>query len=127
MLSVDIPQEPPDRSVVLDRHALAWQRRAGSWFSTAAGYGETTWPHLLVDRGPLTPLITEAEEQGDGWQRAGFTDASCERFVQAADPDDLGGAFDREGVLDAVQAAGVRTAPEVVTRRSRAYPGGDEG
>ena len=94
-LTVEVPPEPDDRAVVLDRLARAWQRDEVVWRRVCAGsvvyLDETdaeavadmvkTWPHLIVDLHPLTRLVPEAE-QVDGWRNAGYADATCEHFVQ---------------------------------------------
>lgn len=71
-LYVTIPPEPPDRAVVLDRDADAWQRRGEVW--VRAGVTLTIgpsrdvrpWPRLITEHGPLASLVTEAEEPEPG-------------------------------------------------------------
>lgn len=95
-LSVELPPEPPDRAVVLDRDAQAWQRHDSSWQRVGAvvklfgAEGVRSWSHLVVDRGPLTRLVTEDEATEGvevyvepGWRRAGYDGRGCEVF----DPD----------------------------------------
>jgi hypothetical protein len=63
-ISVEIPDEPPPRSVVLDRNGDAWQSRRNlmrepSWSRTAGDdwQGQSvSWPVLLVLCGPLRVL-----------------------------------------------------------------------
>lgn len=59
-LGVEVPDEPPRRSVVLDADGWAWQRLFGGWvrvgtvitFLSAGRAGNTlAWPHLLADHG----------------------------------------------------------------------------
>lgn len=111
-LSVDIPDEPDDRAVVLDRDANAWQRRGDVWVRVDGPvvlFGESAWRevwrHLVVDRQPLTRLITEAEEDAALDAAAGVTRADrgdLEHEVSPADPDDLR----------------TPSIPDVITRRS---------
>lgn len=118
-LSVDIPDEPDDRAVVLDRDANAWQRWGNEWVRVRGVvplWGPSSavkpWEYLLVDRGPLTPLITEAE-----------CATSLDEFLSDA-PVDLDALPGGTPDPDDLRAPSI---PEVVTRRTRAFPAGDEG
>lgn len=97
--AVDLPPEPPDRAVVLDREAVAWQRRddlalgeraewrwfrvgvVGTLFNRTSGQA---WRHFVVDRGPLAPMIAESALEDAGWRRAGYDGPGCE--VLDSDP-----------------------------------------
>lgn len=76
--AVEIPEEPGDWTVVLTREGVAWQRRGSAWHSSGLD-NPKSWARLLVDRGPLTPLIPAEEPD---WQAAGFTGPDRERYVQ---------------------------------------------
>lgn len=114
MLTVDIPAEPDDRAVVLDRDTDAWQRRGGAWhrvgvvqvplrgeMPTGLDAHVKTWPHLLVDRGPLAPMIAESAVGEDDEEPAR---AAC--ATETTGP--LGAAFLRH----------VAGGPTVVSRRA---------
>lgn len=60
-----IPDEPPARTVVIDRGGIAWQRRAPAarnaarWDSAWGLHhyaGPLTWANLLTDHGPVTEI-----------------------------------------------------------------------
>lgn len=81
-LSVDVPDEPADRAVVLDRDAFAWQRHGDYWVRCGGpvplwgqASGRKPWHYLVVDRQPLTPLITEGDCPGADTPPAGVTRA----------------------------------------------------
>lgn len=62
-IGLEVPPEPPNRSVVLDRDGLAWQRIGGLWvrsavlglFGTVVG-PSATWADLLLKFGPVRVL-----------------------------------------------------------------------
>lgn len=58
-IQVDVPDQPPIGSVVLDRTGTAWQRRTENdpapWTSTGSGTW-LSWPELLITLGPLDVL-----------------------------------------------------------------------
>jgi hypothetical protein len=101
----DVPPEPDDRSVVLDRDANAWQRvqetadddGAPPWWCTTPAPA-LSWPDLVRDRGPLAPLHAEGECPADQFFRR----------IAAGD--------ERPPSI-----------PETVARNHRAFPAGDEG
>ena len=49
-----LPDEPPDRSVVLDRWNRPWQLRDGFW---SWGHAAYVWAQLNKDRGPLRLMV----------------------------------------------------------------------
>lgn len=55
-IHVDVPEQPPVGSVVLDRTGNAWQRldehAVQPWTTTASGTW-LSWAEVLVSRGPL--------------------------------------------------------------------------
>lgn len=67
---LQVPEEPADRSVVLDGEATAWQRQGNRWvqaggspvltFGRGIGVPSLTWTELLVQRKPLAPMIAES-------------------------------------------------------------------
>lgn len=107
--AVELPEEPPDRAVVLDRCAYAWQRHGVWWWPIgegSAGNMAVSWAHLLVDGGPLTPLITVDDCPGE------LTDEQRDDALAAG-----GQAIDyRE------HDARIETL-----KPTRAFPAGDEG
>ncbi|AEA27885.1 hypothetical protein Psed_5758 [Pseudonocardia dioxanivorans CB1190] len=53
----EVPVEPADRAVVLDKDGHAWQRVGATWAGVGGNlFGGKHWRHLVVDRGPLTLL-----------------------------------------------------------------------
>jgi hypothetical protein len=66
-LAAEVPPEPVDKSVVLDRWSRAWQRDDGGWLCAGHvpslfGNTATSWPALLIQCGPAR-LIFDAKEQ----------------------------------------------------------------
>lgn len=60
-INIELPDEPPDGSVVLDHNGVAWQRQGGMWIKATAdmgslSFGETMcgWGDMLFRHGPLT-------------------------------------------------------------------------
>lgn len=71
MYVLPIPEEPKDRSVVLDCETKAWQRQGERWYQAGGaagatrergigGSGSRTWTELLISKGPLAPMIAES-------------------------------------------------------------------
>jgi len=71
MLSATVPDEPPRRSVVIDREQNAWQRLSGmhshDWWRVTNFYGNQQdnppmqWPGLVVLNGPLQLVYSPPE------------------------------------------------------------------
>lgn len=94
MYDLPIPEEPDDRSVVLDRESIAWQRRDDlapsrrpelRWMRVGGSVTPKAWRHLLVDRGALAPMLAESSLEAEGWYRAGYLEPGCEAFRQTPD------------------------------------------
>jgi hypothetical protein len=65
-LSLDVPEEPPDRSVVLTADGMAWQRFGDVWRSCDTdAFRGIPWALLLAHSGPVrvvycAPITEEA-------------------------------------------------------------------
>lgn len=66
VVSRAIPPEPPEGSVVLDRHGGAWQRGAARQWRTAQT--SLHWDHLVQDYGPLRVIYLVSEPLAD-WEK----------------------------------------------------------
>ncbi|QJY46691.1 hypothetical protein [Pseudonocardia broussonetiae] len=65
-IQVDVPDQPPNGSVVL-AGGVAWQRRdfignAGTWYAANESENGLHWSHLVVDCGPLDVLHIPTEK-----------------------------------------------------------------
>jgi hypothetical protein len=47
--------EPPDRTIVVDRRNVAWQRLVGQWYA-AGGDSGRDWAYVEGEWGPVTEL-----------------------------------------------------------------------
>jgi hypothetical protein len=78
----EVPVEPADRAVVLDKDGLAWQRIGETWAATGGHlFGGKHWRHLVVDRGPLTLL---AASDHDPARAASYLDEALGRLRRSA-------------------------------------------
>lgn len=58
-LDLNLPDEPPTLSVVLDRKGMAWQRIKDYWHPVIT-YDRLSWQDLVVKRGPVRVLPTDS-------------------------------------------------------------------
>lgn len=66
-ITIEVPVEPPNRSVVLAADGVAWQRTGEGWMSTmgfALLSGGTPWANLLIQRGPVRVIHWASTEGG---------------------------------------------------------------
>lgn len=72
-IKLEVPVEPPNLSVVLDRLNVAWQRIGRQWYRTSYPTFEfvqteargtvLSWKGLLIHRGPLRVLHWAPEKE----------------------------------------------------------------
>lgn len=72
-VSAQVPPEPPNETIGMDRFRVAWQRYGRSWHRSAVPMidfaplhmkgSEMIWANLVVHRGPITLLHVPAEEK----------------------------------------------------------------
>lgn len=128
MFSLPVPEEPVERSVVLDREAVAWQRYGTRWFRTAqlvpvfGGIGDgngLAWAELLVRNGPLAPMVAESSLEDDVPSSPDVEDADVVEDAGPVSATPVG--CDSPSVLAAAVTDGYATAPSDQTTE-QGYP-----